>query len=521
MTAIARGVGVSGIEGRLVDVQVCAQDGMPGMDVTGLATTTIREARFRVRSALKTSGYGWPQKRLLANFAPADLPKRGTAYDLPLAVAVLVHDGRIKQERVQDTVFFGELALNGNVRPCPGAVNAALAARDRGIRTLVAAGPSADEAAAVPGIDVIAVRTIVELVEHFQGATVLEAVTPTTIERRAPAVDLAHVRGQVRARRALEVAAAGGHNLLMVGPPGCGKTLLARSMPGILPPLTMQEALDVARVHSISTTSRRRGALSTSRPFRAPHSSASHAALVGGGNPPMPGEVSLAHHGVLFLDEVAEFSRRALDSLRAPLEDRAVTVSRAASTMQFPASIALVCAMNPCPCGHHGDPRHDCRCPQSKIDAYRDRLSGPLIDRIDIVVPLMAVDPEDLMSAPAGESSAVVRERVVLARCRQQERNQVGAISWTNAAMPLEAIDVHAALDAETSAYLGRVGRRIGLSARSWHRAIRVARTLADLSGDQAISRRHIAEALTYRRLDWGYFAPSGPSGNATQVAQR
>jgi len=500
MTAKARGVGLIGIEGYMVEVQVGSADGLPGFDITGLPAATLREARFRVRSALRASGYGWPERRVVANFAPADLPKTGTALDLPLAVALLVHLGIVPPSSAADAVFYGELGLDGSTRAVPGAISAALAARATGFRRVFVPTANAAEAALVPEVDVLAMSSLVDVVEALRGVLVPTPATACLDDPEPHAgTDLSFVRGQLRARRALEVAAAGRHNLLMVGPPGCGKTLLARALPGILPPLTLDEALEVTRVHSVSGLVDSSAPLVRTRPFRAPHATASYAALVGGGTQPRPGEVSLAHRGVLFLDEVAEFSRHALDALRAPLEDRQVLVSRSARSVTFPASFALVAAMNPCPCGHHGDPSHACRCPQSKVDAYRQRISGPLVDRIDIHVELMAVAPEELAERPLGESSAAVRARVLAARERQADRNRLRGGAVMNAELDLDGLERYAQLGAEERGYLARAGRRLGLSARSWQRVRRVARTIADLAGAEVIARVHLAEALTYR----------------------
>jgi len=502
MTATALGVGIDGIDGVLVEVQVAEQEGMVAFEVTGLPATTIREARHRVKSALSALSLEFPKARLVANFAPADLPKRGTCYDLPLAVAVLRHMNLLSEVQIAGCVFFGELSLDGRIRAVPGAVSASLAASRLSHPTLFVAPESADEAAAVPGVKVIPVphlRVLLAALTHPESQE--PAVPAPRCGERTPEVDLALVRGQHRARRALEVAAAGGHNLLMEGPPGCGKTLLARSLPSILPPMTTEESLEVTRIHSVARVHTGEGLVAT-RPFRAPHATSSYAALVGGGSPPCPGEVSLAHRGVLFLDETPEFRRSALEALRGPLEDRQVCVSRAGKSLVFPASLTLVCALNPCPCGHKSDPNRACRCSQRAIELYRSRISGPLLDRIDLHVGLDAVPPERLASAPEGEPSSAVRERVVAARKRQAQRNRAGGRSLLNAELGLAELERWASLGRDESLALVSAARRFGLTARSWHRVIKIARTVADLAGRAQIGVPHVAEALTYRTWD-------------------
>lgn len=519
-TARAEGVGLMGIDGIIVEVQVGMQEGLPGMDIVGLPSASIREARHRVKAALLHAGVLWPNERLVANFAPADFPKAGTGFDLPLAASLLAFTEQIPMAALEGAVFYGELGLDAQVRAAPGAINAALTARAAGRTRVFVADDSVGEVAAVPGVEPVPVANIPELLGLLRGEQEPRSLPkpPADLTQRAtPAVvDLAQVRGQARARRALEIAAAGGHNLLMVGPPGCGKTLLARALPGILPPMSLEESIEVTRIHSAAGLTRAAGGLVERRPFRAPHATASYASLVGGGTVPRPGEASLAHRGVLFLDELPEFRRDALEALRAPLEDGSVRVARSMRTVRFPSQFMLTAAMNPCPCGHRGDPHHACRCSPRQVEAYQSRVSGPLLDRIDLHVELAPVTPREMAEAPVGEASAVVRDRVVVARATQEARNVVRGRGLTNAELGPAELERWASLGSEESLFLVRAARRLGITARAWHRVIKVARTIADLAGSERVERAHLAEALSFRSLPLG-----GAEGAARPQAWR
>ncbi|MEX0801313.1 MAG: YifB family Mg chelatase-like AAA ATPase [Dehalococcoidia bacterium] len=505
MLAKVSSCAVVGLGGEVVEVEVDISQGLPAFAIVGLPDTAVQEAKERVRSAVRNSGHAFPMKRITVNLAPADLRKEGPAYDLPIAMGILMASGQVEATD-ERAVFLGELSLDGKVRHTQGVLPMVALARDRGFQAVYVPSDDAGEASLIDGVQVMPVADLGQLASHLRSLQPIAPFVAAARERpEAPpdthVVDFRDIRGQEHVKRALEVAAAGGHNVLMSGPPGAGKTLLARAMPGILPSTSATEALEVTKIYSVAGLLRPETPLVRQRPFRAPHHTISHAGLVGGGRQPRPGEITLSHRGVLFLDELPEFPHSVLESIRQPMEDGEVTVSRAQGTVTFPANFTMVAAMNPCPCGFHGDSTKQCVCSPSAVTRYQHRISGPLLDRIDIFVDVPRVEYEKLTDDAFAEDSADVRARVEASRERQRLRFSESHLVCNSEMGPVAVREFcQRNLDEPAKSLLRMAMNQLSLSARAFHRVLKLARTIADLSGSEVITSSQLAEALQYRR---------------------
>ena len=494
---------VVGLEGVVVEVEVDTTRGLPGTDIVGLPDTAVKESRERVQAAIKNSGLSYPRKRIIVNLAPAAVRKEGPTYDLPIALGVLLMQMLVPPDSVDEAMVIGELSLDGTVRHSKGILPMAASAREQGFKRIFVPEVDAAEAALIPDLDVIPVKSLSELYRHLIGEKSIAPHIPPivdTIPIPSNLTDFSEIKGQEHVKRALEIAATGGHNVLLMGPPGAGKTLIARAMPSILPAMSIEEALDVTRIYSVADQLPADIPLMQLRPFRAPHHTISHAGLVGGGNWPRPGEISLAHRGVLFLDEFPEFGSRVLEVMRQPMEDKHVTISRAQGSLTFPANFQLIAAMNPCPCGYFSDPDRACTCSHQTVTRYQKRISGPMLDRIDIHIEVPRVDFEKLSDNRRGESSDDIRARVEAAREMQRQRfSGLENGVMTNADMRVAEVRQFCELDDAGQQLIKAAMTQLQLSARAYHRILKLARTIADLAGDENIQSTHLAEALQYR----------------------